>query len=511
MTPGEEVQQSAPLGIAFPNISGRWTIEIHWVRGEDKGRVDAEASIRQDGTNISMTVRSKGSDSHTLLVQSGRDRSGDPILYYMYEVEPKALHSDAPGPYKGAAILRYYPRDEELSGNYWTSARTSGHFKLVRIPEVEEATMAVTTDVLLITALKEEYDAAKRAFDADESGGDGVRDWTELEAAKNLPHERGMFYHGSRALFSISIAKASRMGGIETGPFAARLVEYLRPSCLVMCGVCAGNPGDVALGDVVVSELAYQYDEGKREAGGFVGDHRQSAVSESWQRAAEFLKPETLPSFGRPSPSEARFWLLETLHAGGDPRKHPARPRYFEAGEWAPMIDNLKAAGTIVEEGLSLRLTLAGEADVQKSLIRDVDPPERLPFAIKVGPIASGNVVVKDGVTWDSLKKMGVRSVIGLEMEAAVIGRVAIAARVPEWLVVKGVMDYADPNKDDRYKPFAARASAEVLRTFLVSRFMAGPVGRDASAPAARSSPPDASSPGDAVPAVSPTESLVRR
>jgi len=486
--PRAEVQQPALSGIAFPDISGRWTIEIHWVRGEDKGRVDAEASIRQDGSDISMTVRSKGSDSHTILVQSGHDRSGDPILYYMYEVEPKTLHSDAQGPYKGAAILRYYPHDEELSGNYWTSERTSGHFKLMRMrmPETEEATMAVETDVLLITALKVEYDAAKRAFGGD--GSDGVCDWTELGAAKNLPYERGMFHHGGQALFSISIAKASRMGGIETGPFAARLVEHLRPGCLVMCGVCAGNPGEVALGDVVISELAYQHDEGKREAGGFVGDHRQSAVSDSWQRAAESLKPEALPSFGEPSPHDSRFWLLQTLHAGGDPFKHPARRRYFRTGEWGRMIDSLMAEGTITEDGLSLRLTPAGEADVQKSLVRDVDPPEQLPFAIKVGPIASGNVVVKDAITWDSLKAMGVRSVIGLEMEAAVIGRVAIAAGVPEWLVVKGVMDYADPNKDDRYKPFAARASAEVLRTFLAERFMAGSVGRDTSAPAARSS-----------------------
>jgi hypothetical protein len=40
---------------------------------------------------------------------------------------------------------------------------------------------------------------------------------------------------------------------------------------------------------------------------------------------------------------------------------------------------------------------------------------------------------------------------------------------VPHWVVVKGVMDYADPNKDDRIKPFAARASAEVLLRLLQS------------------------------------------
>lgn len=35
-----------------------------------------------------------------------------------------------------------------------------------------------------------------------------------------------------------------------------------------------------------------------------------------------------------------------------------------------------------------------------------------------------------------------------------------------EWIVIKGVMDPADPNKADRFKLFASRASAEALRSF---------------------------------------------
>lgn len=39
--------------------------------------------------------------------------------------------------------------------------------------------------------------------------------------------------------------------------------------------------------------------------------------------------------------------------------------------------------------------------------------------------------------------------------------------QVPYWLVAKGVMDGANPEKDDRFKHFAARASAEVLYALL--------------------------------------------
>ncbi len=74
------------------------------------------------------------------------------------------------------------------------------------------------------------------------------------------------------------------------------------------------------------------------------------------------------------------------------------------------------------------------------------------------------------GEAWARLSAMGVRTVTGLDMEAATIATVAETQGVPDWLVVKGVMDHADPAKDDRYKRFAARASAEVLYALLDRR-----------------------------------------
>ena len=77
--------------------------------------------------------------------------------------------------------------------------------------------------------------------------------------------------------------------------------------------------------------------------------------------------------------------------------------------------------------------------------------------------MASGNTVVKDGLTWEALTTWGVRTAIGLEMEAATIAQTAQRLGIPHWLVAKGVMDYANPKKDDRMKRFAARASADIL------------------------------------------------
>lgn len=452
---------------SFPNIAGHWTMLIEWYHKDKKGDLLANAVIDQNPHGISMDVQSKGSDSHTIVALPGGQAAGSPTLHYMYQVEPKATGSDATTSYQGAAILRYHKAADELRGNYWTSELSRGHFTLSRKPNGRESLI----DILLIAAIPEEFEAARSAFTAGFDTDGGVRDWRAVDPTSSFPYYQGHYYHESQPLFSIAIAQSPRMGGITTGQLAAVLVERLKPKAIVMCGVCAGNPAHVALGDVVVSELAYQYDEGKRTKEGFEPDHRQQPASRRWKTAAEALNPAELPSYGVADRADARYWLMEQLHRGADPTSHPARDRYFGPGELTEMIAELRQARILRSRG-ALTLTRKGIAETRDASNLNRDPPLRLPFAIKAGPIASGNVVVKDGITWDMLKRHGVRSVIGLEMEAAAIGYAAISAEVADWIVIKGVMDHADPNKDDRYKSFAARASAEVLVALLVNRWL---------------------------------------
>jgi nucleoside phosphorylase len=319
-------------------------------------------------------------------------------------------------------------------------------------------------DVLIITALKEELDAAR-----DAGVQMGVAEWEDHDGGTTTPYLLGKYRNVGGNGLTIALARPTRMGGTATAPITASLAERLKPNCLAMCGVCAGNPAEVALGDVIIAEMVYTYDEGKLKHGAFEGDHRQIPMLDSWVRVAQELNANNLPSFGVPSSKEAGRWLLERLYAGDDPTAHPARRSYFPKETWATRVRSLEKKGLILRQGMQLVLTDAGRADIEESHFYNADVPERLPFQIKVGPTASGNVVVKDGITWDSLKMLGVRSVLGLEMEAATIGNTAHRLGIPGWIVVKGVMDHADPRKDDRYKPFAARASAEVLFKFLAT------------------------------------------
>jgi hypothetical protein len=120
--------------LLFPNLEGEWKMTIHCIVDGLSREVVAIARIKQNFTHISMEVESPGSDSRTLIAQPKRDsESGTPLLYYVYEVEPKRLNSKPGDPYKGSAILRYTGlATDTLSGNYFTSQNTHGFFLLKR-------------------------------------------------------------------------------------------------------------------------------------------------------------------------------------------------------------------------------------------------------------------------------------------------------------------------------------------------------------------------------------------
>src|SRR2546430_2614523 len=126
-------------------------------------------------------------------------------------------------------------------------------------------------DVLIITALPMEFDAAKAAGSAVVPGGVGVARWELRSAGEKMPYLLGEFVGPDNVVLSVALARSTHMGGRTTSPVASGLVRELRPRCLAMSGVCAGNPARAALGDVVVATLVYASDEGKQTSAGVKG------------------------------------------------------------------------------------------------------------------------------------------------------------------------------------------------------------------------------------------------
>lgn len=333
-----------------------------------------------------------------------------------------------------------------------------------------------SVDVLIIAALKDEYDAAKAVGLVPMSDGAVIVEWRDRDPDGTglTPYVLGDYVAvDGRRLLSVALARPTHMGGRQTSPLATTLTNRLQPTCLAMCGVCAGNPDDTSPGDVVVAALAYEYDEGKIVGSAFRGDHRQYPQDNRWVRAAQDFVCDDLRSYGAATSDEASLWFLERLHMGQNPRIHPARERFFPPGTWQLRLEDLESQRLIRRHDCEWALTQAGTRRVRQALYDDVDGPERLPFAVHSAPMASGSSVVEHPMIWNRLASMGGRKVLALEMEAATIATVADERKVPHWLVAKGVVDSADLTKNDRVRRFATQASAEVLYSLLL-RLLAG-------------------------------------
>lgn len=322
-------------------------------------------------------------------------------------------------------------------------------------------------DVLIVTAVAEEYTAVLAA-------GGGEQAWSPWRASTGLTVASREFAVKDGVL-RVAVTQALGMGGAAAVAAAADLLRQHEVRCLAMCGVCAGKRGDVALGDVIIADRVWQYGAGKRKVEVIGG---QEVVKEeediemyrlhppAWKQSAErfVVDPGAAWLADRPRSWEAQGdWILERVLRGADP--------VTDAESKTKCADFDKALSRLWKKGLladgTLELTGAGKGHIRRVLLLNRGAlPEQKPFEKHVGPMASGGAVAADGKTFGRLEG-SVRKVLGLEMEAAAIEMLAYMNGLPFSIVMKGVMDHADPDKSDNFKTFAARASAEVLLAFV--------------------------------------------
>ncbi|WP_437994092.1 pentapeptide repeat-containing protein [Sorangium sp. So ce145] len=338
--------------------------------------------------------------------------------------------------------------------------------------------VAGRVDALIVTALQDELEAV---LALGEGGRDGWREARDPGGfpyfVRDLPNDRG-------EPLRVAAAWSGRMGESAAAARAQGLIEELDPGCLAMCGICAGKRGEVSLGDVIVADRVYSYDEGKRVAhgggeGAFFHDIETYNLERTWNMdaalfAREFERQAAFAAERPPSKPSQAWWLRHALYEsqveGGPPPV--SRPeRAARCPGWTDRIGELEAAGVLRIGDGGLELTEAGVAQVRRDRLLHPDgPPSARPFRVHIGPIATGKAVQEDAGLFERLKPIG-RKVLGVEMEAAAIGYVAerLGRRS---IIAKAVSDHADHDKNDSFRAFACRASAEFLVAFL-RRFLA--------------------------------------
>lgn len=295
-----------------------------------------------------------------------------------------------------------------------------------------------TPTIGIITALPHETAAVRavlgepRRIDVVGSGA-GRAYWLA-----ELPSLRGGIHH-------VVIAQAD-IGNNLAAHRAGFLLSHFPKVDVIMCGIAGGIPypfrpaEHVRLGDIVVSSQkgVVQYDFVKRKIG---------------------RKRTEVPEEIRASPHRPSSVLLEAvriLEANMHLRERP----------WEVMLSEVLARLFWVRPDASTDVL----ADTSKAgkIVPHPEDAERRQGQPRVflGPIGSANTLLKDPAKRDALRdQFGVKAV---EMEGSGIQDATWIHGVG-YLVVRGICDYCDANKNDLWQKYAAVAAAAYVRVLLES------------------------------------------
>lgn len=321
------------------------------------------------------------------------------------------------------------------------------------------------TDVLIICALRDEYNALLQTLDGETSWKEEIVDgWTVAKAKIESPS-------GSLSLIA---TWQNFMGREQAIAATASLLqqEKNRIKCICMTGICAGRRGKVHLGDVIFADRLWSYDAGKSVVieGNeiFQGDQLQFRPNPKiLQRMQSFILEEEEWLGFRPKYSldYQERWLILQLLKGVQPADNEIFKTYCPG--FSEVIKRLRKRDWVTPQGFNLTDVGLKEATELKEeyLFGLPDDPD---FSLHIAPMATGSAVKEDENIFNYLADRDMRKVLGIDMEASGLAALGEILDIPI-IISKAVSDYGDTFKDDTYRHFASRASAECLIKLLIN------------------------------------------
>lgn len=243
----------------------------------------------------------------------------------------------------------------------------------------------------------------------------------------------------------IACLPAGQMGISSAATVATQMKsEFTSIRFSLLVGIGGGvptNETDIRLGDVVISQPekqhggVIQYDSGKATPGGFMQTGFLNTPPTILLNALQKLKARHI---------RGQTGIAESL----SPLNRLPQFKLENAGPdilFEPTCDHHQGDA-------------CGPCSKDRQIKRH--QRENQNIVIHYGSIASGNQVMRDGVTRDNLSsKLG--GVLCFEMEAA-----GLMNNFP-CLVIRGICDYADSHKNELWQPYAAATAAACAKEVL--------------------------------------------
>ncbi|KAL7939328.1 hypothetical protein V8C35DRAFT_286340 [Trichoderma chlorosporum] len=269
------------------------------------------------------------------------------------------------------------------------------------------------------------------------------------EDLDNPPNDQNAYTLGSIGKHKVVIAglPKGRYGNNSSATVATRMVSTF-PNIRVglMVGIGGGIPQKTRLGDVVIScpsgtePGVVQWDMGKAEQGG------------QFKRTGSLAPPPTvlLTALGKFEADQIASRQKILYYLDGL-RRIPSVPSSFLKSD--SLRDVLFDSKYAHVEGEN-----CNQCDENMTIKRTTREDD---MVIHCGLIASGNQVVKDALLRDNLYEKFDRNVLCVEMEAA-----GLMNDFP-CIIIRGISDYADSHKNEKWQNYAATVAAACAKAFL--------------------------------------------
>lgn len=308
-----------------------------------------------------------------------------------------------------------------------------------------------------IAALGKELAAARAVLD---------KKHQKPENFKKHPKDTNNYAWGQIGEHNVVIASlaAGSYGTVAAATTASSMISSLpHLRFVLMVGSGAGIPRpadsiDIRLGDIAVSHPTgtspgvVQYDLGKQTAGGqFERVGSLDRPPEVVLKGLETLKANHLMEESRVP--EILAQMLQRYPKMGEPSSDGTAGFVYQGAQNDRLFEassNHRDSAITGDQAIDVNRACA-YCDPAKELKRkDRSSEPRIHYGI----IASGNSVVKDGVSRDEILQRLPDKCICFEMEAA-----GLMNSFP-CLVIRGICDYADTHKNDRWQSYSAATAA---------------------------------------------------
>ena len=249
-------------------------------------------------------------------------------------------------------------------------------------------------DIVIVTALKIEYDAVVRYLDS-----------PEKVSGHRTVHQAYLSHENSETGYQVVVI-CSEPGTANSATAVTQAINDWKPAAIILTGIMGGvKAEDRYLGDLIIAEQIVGYELGKAKS---TGMERRLQVRHSTPKIID-------------------------------------KVRHFEDDKWAPECRKIA-----LPDGQTRRM---------------MPVPE-----VHLGDVASGDKVIADTIMMSELQSSW-PNLIGVEMEGfGAANAVSKADPAPQFLMVKGICDWADAEKNDKWQAYTANVAAAYVINFLKSK-----------------------------------------